>query len=156
MLFVTLDVFSGQPNPGWMLSVEEAAEFEELVVRERSSKLDPGRHALGYQGFLIRGLSRHGAGWGRDANVRVFGNRLLESFLLETSRRHIKEVLFEYVERFISSADEWLQRERARGDRNCPACTAIVAPQFRALPWNNPAFMSQNNCYNYANDLITN
>lgn len=53
---VTLDVFSGRPNPSWTLSPEEAEELagklEDLPPSDRSAAADD----LGYRGFVVTGL----------------------------------------------------------------------------------------------------
>jgi hypothetical protein len=57
---VELDVFSGRPNPTWLLSTHQERE-----LRRRLGRLAPGGApapiTLGYRGFLVYA----GYGWGR-------------------------------------------------------------------------------------------
>jgi hypothetical protein len=52
---VELDIFSGVPNPTWMLTLPEASD-----LKNRVSKLDPTEEMwqcsenLGYRGFIVR------------------------------------------------------------------------------------------------------
>jgi hypothetical protein len=60
-LAVEVDLFSGRPNPGWVLSPPEAAE---LLARLRA--LAPGGEpppapGLGYRGFLVHRAGPAGA-----------------------------------------------------------------------------------------------
>jgi hypothetical protein len=38
----------------------------------------------------------------------------------------------------------------------CPPCNAVDAPQYNPMMWNIPGVQPFNNCYNYANNQITN
>ena len=77
-LRVILDIFSGLPNPSWLLSASEAAELERRLLNLKpappsSASEPPG---LGYRGFIVesndepridsplviyRGFVRHGS-----------------------------------------------------------------------------------------------
>lgn len=49
---VTLDIFSGRPNPQWALSEEQIEELRKRLVdlKEEEATTPPG---LGYRGFLV-------------------------------------------------------------------------------------------------------
>src|SRR3954454_19332066 len=50
---VTLDVFSGRPNPSWTLSVNEEAELARRLQTLPPSFQSPAGSDLGYRGFLL-------------------------------------------------------------------------------------------------------
>jgi hypothetical protein len=52
---VELDVFSGVPNPTWMLSVPEASELTSRIARLASTEATGRRPGdLGYRGFIVQ------------------------------------------------------------------------------------------------------
>jgi len=67
MLEVELDVFSGMPNPTWVLSKRQEAALYERLSAEPSqiSPLAPsdGRFGLGYRGLIIRRIKTDESAW---------------------------------------------------------------------------------------------
>ena len=57
VMHVTLDIFSGRPNPGWELSQEQSSEFLKKISKLESKEnfhADSGKYSgLGYRGFLV-------------------------------------------------------------------------------------------------------
>ena len=105
-VIVTLEVFSGRPNPEWSLAPAQSAEFE-----RRLAALGVGvagqDEPLGYRGFSVRG---------RAAPVRVFRGQVmngrraladpgrgLERWLLDSGRGSIDPGLAAYVDSEIAS-----------------------------------------------------
>ena len=108
---VELDIFSGMPNPTWILTSDEADRFvkqvavlQPIAARERSGN-------LGYRGFIVH--VTHGA---HTQSIRIqtgiveiskagtssFADdrdRRLERWLLNTGRPHLKNEIFQIVER---------------------------------------------------------
>jgi hypothetical protein len=102
-ILVTLDMFSGRPNPEWTLGPAEAAVFERRISALPSISASNQPDApLGYRGFTIR----------EDGNeVRVFGGqvttkgqvladrgRSLERWLLDSGRGSLDPGTASYVE----------------------------------------------------------
>ena len=104
---VTLNIFSGLPNPVWKLSASQESELLSRLTRlhsaHKQSFKTPG---LGYTGFVIRneespsspepimvydGLIRWGGGVYKDTQ------RALEKWLLNTSGSSIPEHLRETI-----------------------------------------------------------
>ena len=104
---VTLDIFSGRPNPSWRLAGEAA---EALARRLRAAPPAPpgtpaGPPDLGYRGFVIRpegareeGEVRIYGGWitGPEAN-RLDSGRALERWLLATAGDRLERPVYEHV-----------------------------------------------------------
>ena len=71
---ITLDVYSGQPNPGWQLSSGEATELARRLAQLNTVAQDPGDGNLGYRGFFIQ---NEGQIAGIARTVRVFRNTVI-------------------------------------------------------------------------------
>jgi hypothetical protein len=168
-LTVTLHIYSGRPNPQWVLPDAAAREFEDRLKRTaataRLSNLKPAgiTGSLGYRGFTVqdstdsRVITLH-AGVidpGRLSMTLLTENRELEQWLLDTGKASVPELTMVYAARQVSTAVlqgpiDWhppLQR--------CNPCMAKDARPLELSLWTATAGAS-NNCYNYANDRMTN
>lgn len=108
---VELDIFSGVPNPTWSLTDAEADGFtERLAVLPRT----PPRQLsgkLGYRGFIVQCTGEPDAWLVRlqdgivhtsQGGRNTFADdqqRLLERWLLNTGKPHLKAELFEFAEK---------------------------------------------------------
>jgi hypothetical protein len=106
---VTLQVFSGRPDPTWTLSHGQEAELNRLLAAAPLASTPPELpSALGYRGFdLCITQSRGGAsqklwvgnGWIVGSGPpRQDRQRALERWLLDTGRRKLSRDLTAYVE----------------------------------------------------------
>jgi hypothetical protein len=110
---VELDIFSGMPNPTWVLTKEEADSFlKQIAAAPRTSPRELAGN-LGYRGFIVRvdrgagtesvhiqnGVIHTSAG-GPDVYAGD-GKRALERWLLNTGKPHLKSELFQIAERGI-------------------------------------------------------
>ena len=110
---VELDIFSGMPNPTWILTNDEADSFvKQLAGLPRISARELAGN-LGYRGFIVQctqgaqtrlisvqhGTVRISKG---DAEDDVYAeDRGLERWLLDTGRPHLKNELFQIAEREV-------------------------------------------------------
>lgn len=108
---VELDIFSGMPNPAWILTDAEADGFvKQLAALSRTSARELSGN-LGYRGFIVqctqgadtqlirvqKGIAHISKG---VTNVHACDeNRQLERWLLNTGRPHLKDELFQIAER---------------------------------------------------------
>ncbi len=90
---VTLDLFSGRPNPEWSLSSDDARSLVDALLRlPHSANKPPAPPGLGYRGVLVEISRPEGA-----AEYRLFGGyavagdrylvdheRLLEQWLVQS------------------------------------------------------------------------
>jgi hypothetical protein len=56
VMHITLDIFSGRPNPRWELSQEQSSEFLKKISTletKENFEADSGKYGLGYRGFLV-------------------------------------------------------------------------------------------------------
>ena len=108
---VELDIFSGMPNPTWVLTDAEAAKFlRQLDAQPRASAREEAGN-LGYRGFIVevtQGAAHrkirvqkgtvHSSTGGTSAYTRDEG-REMERWLLETGNPHLEPDLLQMVER---------------------------------------------------------
>ena len=74
MLEVELDIFSGMPNPTWILSPRQEAKLYELLSAEPSqiSRVTTGgkRLGLGYRGLIVRQIKTDNGKWEKAVSAR--------------------------------------------------------------------------------------
>lgn len=171
---ITLHVFSGRPDPTWVLSDSDEAELTSRVhsLAERTPTKPSGVLGnLGYRGFSVRQIeapqlsSRLYVHDGvvdlgqTEPNLTSPGGEI-ERWLLSTGREVVHPEVAKYVEESIGarpSADAlWKLPHVPKPHPGCPKCNAVDAPAYNPGKWNIPTVQPYNNCYNYANDHITN
>jgi hypothetical protein len=160
---VTLNVFSGRPNPTWLLSEEEETELQKRLAQAQkvTDKRPSGVHGgLGYRGFSVSRGANHPYGplaltvhqgiVDQHIGPNAVDSTELESWLARTTRAQIPGVVLEHVKAALAFALP------ITNGIACPTCHAADAPVYNPGLWNVPAVQPSNNCYNYANNKITN
>jgi hypothetical protein len=108
---VELDIFSGMPNPTWVLTNVEADSFVKQLAALPLTSATELLGNLGYRGFIVQ--LTHGANTQlisiqkgtvhiSKGATSVYANdedRELERWLLKTGKPHLKNELFQIVER---------------------------------------------------------
>lgn len=166
---VTLDIFSGRPNPRWILDDDLAdALRERLAGLEGRTAAKPAGAAglLGYRGFHVQESAEAGARSlhvheglvdpGQGQLSRVAGDRELEAFLLESARVDLPPAVVDHVREALAAPRLDLESLLTPEAVSCPPCNAADAPTYDPSKWNTPSVQPYNNCYNYANNQITN
>lgn len=169
-LNITLNVYSGMPNPNWDLDEREAAMAEDRILSLMTEGDQPQPPGLGYQGFSVSRRDESGnlvpltLGGGQllEANktdaavpLNVFGNNEVENFLLNTAHGAVDDDLAGFVSGSFDAAvltEDAAPKTRAA----CPPCGGGDAPAYNPGPWNVQPTLRNNNCYNYANNQMTN
>lgn len=73
MVKVEIDVFSGKPNPGWELTIEEADKLSELIDSLTAiDKFNPPSSTLGFRGFIVYNLELNSIDL--NMHITVIGN----------------------------------------------------------------------------------
>lgn len=176
-LRITIDMFSGRPNPVVMLDDREAADLlkrlqpaEKLRAREATP---PPESILGYRGLIVeqtgKVISRELPAIFRVIDGRLFGPKLahratdpfVEDFVCGTTGpirrlslgRNFLDLLRKDIEHHRHSIWKWPPiRWPVR-----PAC--LCAPLYEPAWWNDAtaggARQFNNNCYNYATNYRT-
>lgn len=162
---VTLHVFSGRPDPSWELSTAQARELTKRLASLSKQTLmkPPGiTHGLGYRGFSIESnrephLDEHMLIHSSIVDLQRFTANLvdetgIEQWLLGTGGAALDPDVSKHVEDAIKG--------KASHQTLVPSpLTAAPSgpPPYNPGKWNNdPSVLRRNNCYNYANDTITN
>lgn len=162
---VTLHVFSGRPDPSWEPTLDQVRELSDRIRQlDRTTLLKPPGIVgnLGYRGFSVSAVREerldphiylHGGivDLDRFDLNRVADDTALEGWLLGTGSSAVDPT----VEAFVRSA--LLGGSPATVASVPPHPTAALVPPYDPGKWNNDAgIRTRNNCYNYANDKITN
>jgi hypothetical protein len=179
MLQITLDVFSGRPNPTWFVEEAEARELLQDMAKERSAILavHEGPQGLGYRGIIVETLGdtvaeKHDLpatfriAKRLDLAERVLNSTLKASLVDDALHSRLIQELQRAESRFeVSEADVHLEvvgpiagEKLPPGPRPhpFPAVTCwIELGAFNPGFWNDPAHIYRNNCYNYASNRRT-
>lgn len=108
---VELDIFSGMPNPTWVLTPAEEESLERrLAALPRTSPSEPSGR-LGYRGLIVKAADdpdtrpirvHSGTVHITEGETTIHGRdegRELERWLIETGRPHLPENVLEIVDR---------------------------------------------------------
>ena len=165
-LIVSVDMYSGLPNPTWELSEEQFAQLKELLSTEREptpQKSSASTGKLGYRGLRIEAVNEVAplgfkrvfdgildTGSSSDLNL-VDADSRVEEFLIETAGSQITDDERSFIR-------EEIRKNVSGGVANAlKSFDFLAAPPFNPAKWNaDPNIRTRNNCYNYANDKITN
>jgi hypothetical protein len=166
---VMLDVYSGRPNPTWILDDQQAKELQQKIGRARAAPRGGSLPLLGYRGFILRPVeSAHApskplAGLApshaKSKDVVLSGIPEAEEFLLHLAGDAIDAEVRRHVSETIAAGHNrpaLMKAITAAPKPKCPKCNAADAPAYNPGFWNVPARQPYNNCYNYANDQATN
>jgi hypothetical protein len=170
-LTVTMKIFSGRPNPVWVLPEAAANEYRERVSRisatAATSNLKPlgALGGLGYRGFKVQTIGDPIPTYihagivdrGRHLPTFVTENRDLERWIFSTNQKQFPPGIQEHVERSlqVGVAHEGIILRPPFG--TCPVSHAVDALPYVPGIWvEGSGTGDYNNCYNYANNRITN
>jgi hypothetical protein len=166
---VTLRVFSGLPNPTWQLTPQQDDELSQrLAAADAVTSTRPSGvlGGLGYRGFSISRAADHAQGpmtlhvhegvIDRGFLQPNVTDPVLETWLAGTGANAMHPDVQSYVaSRIALKASEPFTHGLA-APAHCPQNHAHDAPPYQPGKWNIPTVQPYNNCYNYANDHITN
>jgi len=154
---ITIDIFSGRPNPVIELSGAQARTVLALVksARDERERRLPPVPTLGYRGLIIEQLDSR-----RPAPIRTT-NAALEDLISTRvallkkldAGRQFPSLLRQEMERFRELCERWPHHRRWRWPvRARCRCAPLYEPA-----WWNDAGQKQlhNNCYNYASNYRT-
>lgn len=178
-MIITLDVFSGRPNPSWKLSDKKGRELIERVAGRALADAGHGDNVLGYRGIVVAavgddslppqmpGTFRIGgapaAGQSTDAShgAALTADEIDDSvrWLLKTGEHAIADAVMAVVVDEIELARQTLSQppaaEAATADHDAlmevvAAACILANTAYNPAFWNVPAVQPKNNCYNYA------
>ena len=101
---VTLDAFSGLPNPTWTIDVEQAAEFVSMWDGLATTATTEYPDQLGYRAVIVElgdGSTMGGGGGAAvdfdTGNARADTGRTLERWIIETGRGTVDEAVLDNI-----------------------------------------------------------
>lgn len=174
MLSVELDIYSGMPNPTWILTDMEEAQLVDriLAVPNLMLPLSADTGGLGYRGFIVTAVSETDGAWGKaklPSTFRIGGvydkDKSATAWLLETSEKPDTEV-DDYLRQLAADgivAAQPLEEPNAGptgtvgptgGGQSCASNYLTSDTDFSF--WNGSSYISYNNCYNYASNYRNN
>lgn len=167
---VTIDMFSGRPNPTWRLPPSRSAELVERcrAMPTRSSTPTDGIARLGFRGIDIVPESPAEMAGRRlvDASTPAVGDDEVDTvrWLLETAEVAVDDdlasALAEEIEVVAARTASSPQTVDSAMDDDLAAALDVDTCSVRAtsmrLPyWNTPWVQPFNNCYNYATNFVS-
>lgn len=174
MLQVELDIFSGRPNPTWILSEREEKELIDRVHADTSiiAPVTAPAGGLGYRGYIVTEIKEGQSGKAKQlpSAFRIGGavekDKSMSLWLLDTSEREDTEVddfLRDYTSQTINSKPGGpLQAEHdnlvsATDKGSLVTCSSNYFTSSTNFSfWNGSSYIRKNNCYNYASNHRTN
>ncbi len=174
-MIVTLDVFSGLPNPWWELSEEDSRQLIDRVAHRALDPVHVVDSVLGYRGLTLEAASDDQVPEGTPASFRISGplphgyerpeSKLAalsvheadetSRFLLNTGRGFLDESLLAFVGEATRMRAHAPVAERILEDKEALKLATVVAPctihntPYHPGFWNRPNVQPCNNCYNY-------
>lgn len=173
---VTLDIFSGTPNPAWELSEQQARQLMDRVAGRALPVAEAMDGVLGFRGFVVEadaddeaasagspesfrlGITAP-AGYGALAGLalptlQADDQREAARFLLETAGAAVHEAVKAIVDQTLrtGTVSELAEAEAEGTEAPLQAQAACVIHNTPYNPafWNHPPVQAHNNCYNYA------
>jgi hypothetical protein len=172
MLQITVDIFSGRPNPTWVVEADEAMKLLQEISQNQSAitAVHEGYQGLGYRGLVVETLGDNIApNYDLPATFRIGHNsheKGLEVVERVLSSMLNSQLLDEPVHRLIIGEIQRLRSraETAEADAFAPPVEPVIREavtcwielgHFNPGFWNDPAHIGRNNCYNYASNRRT-
>lgn len=173
-MLVTLDIFSGMPNPSWSLSETATRELMDRVAAKALPSLEASEGALGYRSFIVAAASDDESAIAGLPDVFRVGGMVPEAYstphgvalpaltaeesdnaalwLLTTAGKAVDDELLGYVETTIKERKTATQERAVRKEREIveEAVCVIRNTPYNPAFWNRPGVQPHNNCYNYA------
>jgi hypothetical protein len=180
MFQITLDAFSGRENPSLLISGQEARDLAIEFSRNRSilTNVTAGYQGLGFRGIVIQPTDdtfgpRHdlppifkiaGGSSSNEGKAQEIAERLIKTMLKSdhpdkiTYPAGFERLLLDMVS--SPPASEFDTEPDSRGTTPpvaAPAVTCYIElGAFNPGFWNDPNYITRNNCYNYASNKRTN
>jgi hypothetical protein len=181
MFQITLDVFSGRPNPTFFVEGQDARDLVRELTQHRTvlADVDEGYQGLGFRGVVIEPTEDTVAerfdlppvfriAGGASMNESK-GQEIAERLIRNLTRRasadgivydqSVEDKVLELMRtaptiemEYESQADPAAEAEEEPADVTC----YIELGRFNPAFWNHPDYIRKNNCYNYASNKRTN
>lgn len=148
---ITLHIYSGREDPKWKVD-HNHRHFREIVTKIEAHRDGIPLPGLGYRGFTVYHESQR---YHVPKQTNIALEKLLlasEAVELENTDQSEEPLLPESRKPLLSHAARTHVLTHLNVDEN----ENIELPVYNPNNWNIPAIQPYNNCYNYANNMITN
>jgi hypothetical protein len=180
MLRVTIDIFSGRPNPSWVISADRSVSILREIALYRSVIGDPSREPikLGYRSLLLELLQDQttveyslphtfSIACGTSANEAMaieIGQKLIDEAPFEDPKvgaiggdvdpraaQHARAFFAEQIANVHSRlVTTFSEAGEIPVESMLPALSTYETAPFAPEFWNAPSHIARNNCYAYA------
>ena len=145
---VTLEVFSGVPDPQWMIQRKNPKylDVKKGLHRGRAYSPENAPGKLGFEGFLVQEV-KNGK---KQQEVLIVGRGTVKLQLLllkSIPKGMISQKIYNIVKKEIQGGKVSAVFESQAKKR--------FAPEYRPWNWNHEDHIERNNCYNYASTIMT-
>jgi hypothetical protein len=169
MYLIELDIFSGRPNPTWILSEKEETELVDRVMADTSivMPVSATNGELGYRGYIITALSdvEEGQKLNLPSQFRIGGSfdkdKAASLWLLETSEKpdtavddFLRDITKESIQASPSQSPISKPVEPLGAAQSCASNYFTSSTDFSF--WNGSNYVRRNNCYNFASNYRSN
>ena len=143
---MTLEVYSGVPDPQWIIQKGHPAYSEIKRLLSSAAKYEPedAPSKLGYEGFIVQEVKK--------------GKKQPEVLIVGPETEKLQLLLLQNApEGKVSSTIKKVVEKEIQGGKVFAAKRTVkrYAPPHDPAYWNNEAHVEKNNCYNYASTVRT-
>lgn len=166
MIKVTLDMFSGRPNPTWILTPKEEQRLADLVTANPTAVI-PGHTVvnwLGYRGLIVSivGESKVAKAASFPSVFRVLQDPAMAQWLVHTSEKidvdlddYVRGVAVEQASQPNGQVIERAQSSEIGITGAGMCCASNLFYNASDIGWWNDSHKPYNNCYNFASNWRT-
>jgi hypothetical protein len=181
MLRIEIDIFSGRPNPTWVVDEKNAKNILDKISKSPDSVADNdvGKQDLGYRGVILEPLTEElmyeysvpsvfklASSGSKDLATGIsLATEIIKKMPLEKKledadatplEANLQKIVLDELNTFSKrvaslSGEDVPEKVQAPADVCCKYERTAFNPGF----WNNAAIISKNNCYNYATNRRT-
>lgn len=184
-MIITLDVFSGRPNPSWKLSSKDAKSFLERFAKKSVAGVNEVDNTLGYRGAIISAATdeqlpdnlpaefRIGGNFSAEANANASQKPQLNAeegddavrWLLSKGQHVVNEEVAAHVIDAIEMRRQGIAANHptemvediTEKELSKPMAGCVIQnTPYNPGFWNVPSVQPYNNCYNYAMNCKSN
>ena len=167
---MTLAIYSGVPDPVWTIDPRRHRNFSEIKrhlqtarTEGKSYRHDHMPSIVGYKGLLVHPPKEKDAEWVVGHETKELQKLLVETMPKGLIPDNLYQTILEAIEsksaplRTKSVSHKQALKEAPITSHKGDGKIQHYAPKLNLDLWNStPTVQSRNNCYNYANDKITN
>lgn len=183
-MIITLDVFSGMPNPSWKLNEKDEKKFLERFASKVLVTGNEVESHLGFRGFTVEASNDilkpdniptkfHLGGTLLDSTkAKSFNNPLMsidesddavkwllsksENSVTEDVKAYVKDTVKNQKKGMVDKVSKDIAEDNLLRDLAIKSPCVIQSTAYNPAYWNDPSYITRNNCYAYAMNYRSN